>query len=118
MNVRAVTERVRGQLLRIFIDEDDIYDDQPLYAAIVDALREAGFTGATVLKAIEGFGLDKTVRAVRSLDASAGLPIVVEVIEDEAKIATFLPVLQTMISDGLITLEKIDLIRLSKDAEP
>lgn len=104
----------RAQLLRIFIDEDDRFDDRPLYEAIAKALRAAGFAGATVLKGIEGFGSRRLVHSSRLAELSANLPIVIEVIESEEKVAAFLPALRAMIPEGLLTLERVDFIRLGK----
>jgi uncharacterized protein len=109
-------ERIIGKLLRIFVDEDDRYDGKPLYMAIVDALKAAGFTGATVLKGIEGYGVQKTVHSARTFDVSTNLPILIEVIEEEAKVLAFLPTLRAMIAEGLITLENIELLRISRGA--
>jgi len=109
-----LSERITGKLLRIFIDEADRYEGKPLYMAIVEALKAAGFTGATVLKGIEGYGIHKTVHAARTFDLSTNLPILIEVIEQEAKITAFLPALRTMVSEGLITLENLELMRISR----
>jgi PII-like signaling protein len=111
-----VPESTTGKLLRIFVDEDDRYGGKPLYMAIVEALKSAGFTGATVLKGIEGFGTHKTVHAARTFDQSTNLPILIEVIEEEAKILEFLPALRSMMSEGLITLENLELMRISRGA--
>jgi PII-like signaling protein len=111
-----LSDRVTGKLLRIFVDEDDRYDGKPLYMAIVEALKAAGFTGATVLKGIEGYGIHKTVHAARTFDLSTNLPILIEVIEDEAKVMAFLPTLRAMIAEGLITLENLELMRISRGA--
>ncbi|HTC29611.1 MAG TPA: DUF190 domain-containing protein [Candidatus Acidoferrum sp.] len=100
--------------MRIFVDEDDRYDGKPLYMAIVEALKAAGFTGATVLKGIEGYGIHKTVHAARTFDLSTNLPILIEVIEEEAKVLAFLPGLRAMIAEGLITLENLELMRISR----
>jgi uncharacterized protein len=112
-----LSERKTGKLLRIFVDEDDRYDGKPLYMAIVEALKAAGFTGATVLKGIEGYGVHKTVHAARTFDVSANLPILIEVIEEESKVIAFLPTLREMISEGLITLENLELLRISRVAQ-
>ena len=112
--VFLLSERIIGKLLRIFVDESDRYEGKPLYMAIVEALKAAGFTGATVLKGIEGYGIHKTVHAARTFDLSTNLPILIEVIEEEAKIAAFLPALRSMISEGLITLENLELMRISR----
>ena len=111
------SSRVVGKLLRIFIDEGDRFEGRPLYMALVDALKAAGFPGATVLKGIEGFGSGGSVHAARSFDALTDLPIVIEVIEEEAKVLGFVPTLESMISEGLITLENVQLVRLSGGVE-
>jgi uncharacterized protein len=112
-----LSERTTGKLLRIFVDEEDRYDGRPLYMALVDALKHAGFTGATVLKGIEGYGIHKTVHAARTFDVSTNLPILIEVIEEEAKVLAFLPTLRTMIAEGLITLENLELMRVSRGVQ-
>lgn len=107
-------ELTTGRLLRIFVDEADRWHGQPLYTAIVEALRKADFAGATVLKGIEGYGSRKTLHSARVFDFSTNLPIVIEVIEEEAKIDAFLPTLQAMIGEGLLTLENVRLVRITK----
>jgi PII-like signaling protein len=114
--VFLLSDRVTGKLLRIFVDEEDRYDGKPLYMAIVEALKAAGFTGATVLKGIEGYGIHKTVHAARTFDLSTNLPILIEVIEEEARVMAFLPTLRAMIAEGLITLENLELMRISRGA--
>ncbi len=104
---------IAGKLLRIFLDEDDRIEGRPLHLAIVDELRLAGFTGATVLKGIEGFGGSRRIRAARAPDLALGLPVLIEVIEGEAKIAAFLPKLEAMMTGGLLTLETIQLIHVT-----
>lgn len=104
----------KGTLLRIFLDEEDRRQGKSLYAAIVDALRDAGFAGATVLKGIEGYGAHKTVHSARVFDFSTNLPVLIEVFEQEEKVLAFLPVLREMVSEGLITLENVQLVRFSK----
>jgi PII-like signaling protein len=93
--------------MRVFLDEDDRYENRPLFMAVVDELRRHGFAGATVLKGIEGYGSHGNVHAARSFDFSTNLPVVIEVAEDEAKIEAVIPRLREMIPEGLITLEKI-----------
>ncbi len=112
-----MSERARGKLLRIFVDEEDRYDGKPLYMALVDELKAAGFTGATVLKGIEGYGIHKTLHTGRTFDMSTNLPILIEVIEEEAKVIALLPTLRAMIDEGLITLESLELVRISRGAQ-
>ncbi len=104
-----------GKLLRIFVDEGDRWEGKPLYAAIVHALKDAGFAGATVLKGIEGFGRRRAVHTARAVDFSSDLPVLIEVFEGESKILAFIPVLREMMHEGLITLENVQMMRVSKD---
>jgi uncharacterized protein len=104
----------KGTLLRIFVDEEDRWQGKPLYAAIVEALRDSGFAGATVLKGVAGFGAHKAVHSARVFDFSANLPVLIEVMEGEDKVLAFIPALREMVSEGLITLENVQLLRLSK----
>lgn len=106
-----------GKLLRIFIDESDRFEGRPLSYAIVEALRAAGFVGATVLKGIEGYGIHRRLHAARSVETTSDLPILIEVIDDEAKIAAFLPTLRSMVREGLLTLENVQMHRISREAE-
>ncbi len=102
-----------GKLLRVFVDERDEYCGVPVYRALVDALREAGFSGATVFKGIEGYGARRVVHSARSVDASVGLPVLIEVAEAEAKILAFLPTLERIVNEGgLATIERLRLSRI------
>lgn len=98
-------------LLRIFVGEDDRRQGAPLYTALVSALYDAGVAGATVLKGIEGFGPRHTVHSVRAFEYSVNLPIVIEIVEEEATICRILPLLRDMIDSGLITLERAAVLR-------
>jgi PII-like signaling protein len=102
---------ITGKLLRIFVDEEARFKGRPLYAAIVEALKDAGFAGATVLKGIEGFGPHHAVRSARAVDFSANLPVLIEVFEEEQKVLAFIPKLQEMIGEGLLTLENVQVAR-------
>jgi PII-like signaling protein len=108
-------ETTTGKLLRIFVDEEDRWQGKPLYDAIIEAFRSAGFTGATVLKGIEGYGVNGAVRSARAVDFSTNLPVLIEVMDEEEKVLTFIPTLRGMISEGLITLENVQLMRFSKE---
>jgi uncharacterized protein len=99
----------RATLMRIFVDEADRHGKRPLYAAIVEELQRNGFAGATVLKAIEGFGAHRELHAARSIDFAGNLPVVIEVAEAEEKVRAIVPALTTMIPEGLITLERISM---------
>ncbi len=100
----------RGLLVRIYIGESDKHDGMPLYEAIVLRLRERGLAGATVLRGIEGFGAHAHLHTTRLLRLSEDLPILIEVVDSEERIRAVLPELNEMVGDGLITLEKIEVI--------
>jgi uncharacterized protein len=97
-------------LLRIFIGESDRFQDAPLYEAIVLRAREAGLAGATVLRSPMGFGASSRVHTAKILRLSGDLPIVIEIVDEEAKINGFLPLLDPMMGGGLVTLEPVRVI--------
>jgi uncharacterized protein len=99
-----------GKLLRVFIGESDRWHHQPLYTAIVEAARKAGLGGATVFKGIEGYGGRSIVHAARVFDLSSDLPLLVEIVDSEERIRAFLPTLDGMVSEGLVTLESVEII--------
>jgi len=100
-----------AMLLRIFIGESDRHDGHPLYEAIIMKAREMHLAGATVLRAPMGFGHSSRVHTTKILRLSEDLPIVIEIVDSEEKINTFLPVLDAMMASGLITLEKVQVLR-------
>lgn len=93
-------------LLRIFIGEQDKWHHQPLYEAIVMKAREMHLGGATVLRGAMGFGKSSRVHTTKILRLSYDLPVVVEIVDSEEKIDSFLPVLDPMMDSGLVTLER------------
>jgi uncharacterized protein len=99
-----------GQLLRIFIGESDTWHGRPLYEAIVQRVREHGLAGATVIRGIEGFGASSHLHTSRILRLSQDLPVVIEIVETAERIEQILPVLDEMVTDGLVTLEKARVI--------
>ena len=99
-----------GTLLRVFIGESDTWHGKPLYQAIVQRLRSEGLAGATVLRAIEGFGAKSHLHTSRLLRLSEDLPLVIEVVDTEANIERALPLLDEMVADGLVTLEKVRVV--------
>ena len=98
-------------LLRIFIGENDRHDGRPLYEAIVLKAREAGLGGATVLRGPMGFGHSSRLHTAKILRLSEDLPLIIEIVDAEAKIDAFLPVLDGMMSSGLVTLEKVQVLQ-------
>lgn len=98
-------------LLRIFFGEDDKFNHLPLYEAIVLKAREMCLGGATVLRAHIGFGRSSHIHTTKILRLSQDLPIVVEIVDSQAKIDAFLPVLDQMMSSGLVTIEKVQVLQ-------
>ncbi len=96
-----------GVLLRVFIGESDRFQGKPLYEAIVQKVRELGLAGATVLRGTEGFGANSVVHKAQLLEMSTDLPIVIEVVDTEEHIKPLLPHLETMIDEGMITMEYV-----------
>jgi PII-like signaling protein len=109
-----------GKILRIYVGESDRWEGRPLYEAIVRAAREQGLAGATALRGIEGFGASSRIHTVKVLRLSEDLPIVVEIIDRSERIAVFIPTIDTMVREGLVTLETVDMFvyrqELSADA--
>jgi PII-like signaling protein len=99
-----------AQLLRIFIGESDKHHGRPLYEIIVEEARKRGMAGATVLRGTLGFGKNSRIHTAKILRLSEDLPMVVEVVDTPERIAAFLPDLDSMIGDGLVTLEKVNVI--------
>jgi uncharacterized protein len=103
-------------LLRVFFGEDDKFGRLPLYEAIVLKAREMHLAGVTVLRGATGFGHSSRIHTTKILRLSQDLPIVLEIVDAKEKIDTFLPVLDGMMSSGLITLEKVKVLQYGKPA--
>lgn len=99
-----------AQLLRIFIGQSDKHKHRPLYEVIVEEARRRGMAGATVLKGILGFGAQSRIHTAKILRLSEDLPIVVEIVDKPERVAAFLPDLDAMIPEGLVTLETVRVI--------
>lgn len=98
-------------LLRIFIGENDRADGHPLYEAIVLKARTEGLAGATVVRGPMGFGHSSHLHTSKILRLSEDLPLIVEIVDDEARINAFLPVLDKLMGSGLVTIEKVKVLR-------
>jgi uncharacterized protein len=98
-------------LLRIFFGESDSFKGHPLHEAIVLKAREVHLAGATVLRRSMGFGHSSHVHTAKILRLSFDLPMVIEIVDTEAKVMNFLPVLDTMMTSGLVTLEKVQVLQ-------
>jgi len=97
-----------GLLLRIFIGEQDRHGTEPLFAWIVRTARERGLAGATVLRGTMGFGAKSHLHTASILRLSTDLPVVIEIVDTREKIEAFLAVVDPALTDGMITLEKVD----------
>src|SRR5262245_59628010 len=104
-----------GYLLRIFIDESDKHGHIPLYEAIVLKAREIGLAGATVLRGVMGFGRHSVMHTAKILRLSEDLPMIVEIVDGLERIEAFLPVLDSMVPEGLVTLEQVRVIQYRSD---
>lgn len=101
-------------LLRIFFGEDDRFERRPLHEAIVLKAREMHLAGATVLRGPIGFGHSSRIHTTKIIRLSQDLPIVIEIVDTQDKIDAFLPVLDGMMSSGLVTLEKVQVLQYGK----
>jgi PII-like signaling protein len=106
-----------GKLLRIFIGEADRWEHKPLYEAIVLKARELHLAGATVLRGPMGFGAKSHLHTSKILRLSMDLPMVIEIVDSEEKIRTLLPHLDEMVTEGLITLESVHVIKYVAGAD-
>lgn len=104
-----------GFLMRIFIGESDVYEGRTLYEQIVLRARELNLAGATVIRAIMGFGAQSRIHTAKLLRLSEDLPIVVELVDTEENLKQLLPFLDETIKEGLVTMEKVKIIKYRHD---
>jgi len=97
-----------GKLLRIFVGEKDKHGGLPLYEWIVRTARKRGLAGATVLRGHEGFGANSRIHTTKILRLSFDLPIVIEIVDTEEKIESFMPIIDEAVEDGMATVEKVE----------
>ena len=102
--------------MRVFVGESDRHGHRPLYESVVLKAREMGLAGATVLRGAMGFGKHSVLHTAKILRLSEDLPIVVEIVDSLERIEAFLPVLDGMIQEGLVTLEKVKVIHYRSEA--
>jgi uncharacterized protein len=98
-------------LVRIFLGESDSYHHKPLYEAIVMKARELNLAGATVFRGILGFGADSRIHTANVLRLSEDLPLVIEIVDSEENVNKLLPFLDETVKEGLITMEKVNVIQ-------
>ncbi len=104
--------------LTVFVGEDDQWHHKPLYAEIVHRARQAGLAGASVLRGIEGFGATSRVHTSRLLSLSEDLPIMIVIIDAEDRIRAFLPQLDELVTEGLVIIEPVEVIRYVSGDRP
>ena len=100
----------KGKLLRVYVGESDTWHGKPLYQAIVERVRAEGLAGATVIRGIEGFGADSRIHTSRILRLSEDLPVLIEIADTAERIDHILPLLDEMVTEGLVTLENVEII--------
>lgn len=100
----------QGILLRIFVGESDRWHGESLYLALVKEAKNQGLAGATVLRGYAGYGAHSLIHTVRLVDISPDLPMVVEIVDEETKIEAFLPTVQQMVREGLVTWERVNVV--------
>ena len=99
-------------LVRIFIGDSDKWHHQPLDRALLERLRREGFAGATVIRAVAGFGAGSVIHTAHLVNLSADLPIIIEVVENQEHIDKLLPILDEMLTTGgLVTIEKVRVLK-------
>ena len=107
----------KGQLVRIFVGENDKWEGKPLYEAIVLKARKLGMAGATVTKGTMGFGAESRIHTTKILRLSEDLPIIIEIVDSEEKINEIMPFLDEAVSEGLITVENVKVIKYRHSKE-
>ncbi len=100
-------------LVRVFIGESDQWHGQALYTALLERLRKEGFAGATVTRGIAGFGAHSILHTTRLLELSTDLPIILEIVESEDRLPALTAILDEMVLEGLVTLEKVRVLKYS-----
>ncbi len=106
-----------AKLLRVFIGESDKYEGRPLYQAIVERARQRELAGATVLRGYLGFGANSRIHSARIMRLSEDLPMVIEIVDEPERIAAFAAELDGMIGEGLVTMEKVEVIIYRHDVK-
>jgi PII-like signaling protein len=105
--------RIEGEqvLMRIFLGESDRWERRPLWSALLELFRARGLAGATVLRGVAGFGAASVIHEAGILKLSADLPLIIEVVDAEARLNEVLPEIDRMMGGGLITMERVRVVR-------
>jgi len=105
-------------LVRIFIGESDRWHHQSLAHALVERLRAEGFAGATVFRGVAGFGARSVLHTTQLLRLSVDLPMVIEVVDSDEHVARLIPILDEMVSEGLVTMERVRVLKYAPGTRP
>lgn len=105
-------------LVRIFIGESDKWHHQPLHLALLERFRKEGFAGATVFRGVGGFGARSVVHTTHILRLSEDLPILLELVDSAAEVERLMPILDEMVSEGLVTMEKVRVLKYAPGVRP
>jgi PII-like signaling protein len=105
-------------LVRVFLGKDDKWHHRPLFLALVERLRKEGFAGATVLQGVAGFGPRSVMHTAHILRLSADLPIIVEIVDTEERVQTLIPILDEMVDEGLVTMERVRVLKYAPGKRP
>jgi PII-like signaling protein len=105
-------------LVRIFIGESDQWHHQPLGRALLERLRREGFAGATVFHGVAGFGAHSVIHTSALLRLSMDLPVLIEVVDSEAHVERLIPILDEMVGEGLVTVEKVRVLKYAAGSPP
>ncbi|MFY9824221.1 MAG: DUF190 domain-containing protein [Thermoanaerobaculia bacterium] len=102
-----------GTLVRVFVGESDQWHRRPLALAIVERLRREGYSGATVFRGSAGFGARSVLHTTQILRLSEDLPVVIEIVESSDRVESLLALLDEMVTEGLVTMEKVRIVKYS-----
>lgn len=105
-------------LVRIFFGERDRWHHQPLSTALIERLRKEGFAGATMLRGVAGFGGRSVLHSAHLLELSPDIPILIEVVDTEEQVQRLLPIVEEMVHEGLVTIEKVRVIKYAPRPKP
>jgi len=105
-----------AQVVKIYIGEQDTWRGKPLYAALVTRMQEAGISGVTVLRGVEGYGAHHQIHTARFEVMCQGLPMIIEAVDTPDRISSILPILDEMVTEGLVTVRDVTAITYTKDS--